>query len=218
MVGRSRAWWVAGGALAGGGLVWAVLRFGVPVFLTDENHPARPTLEALSWIAGIGGLAVAVVALVVAMRQKPDSTAMHRMDTPAESHTPSGDGAIERGATFVEAEKNSGLAASESVTVVSGTANASAAAVSRSARSGVTRTWGRHRTLTGRTGLRAPRPRNHTRSPHAPGHLTDRLRTHRPWRCRRQDRRTRLQRRLLGCCRDRCSRSCHQAERCARSG
>jgi len=125
MVGRSRAWWVAGGALAGGGAVWAVLRFGVPVFLTDENHPARPTLEALSWIAGIGGLAVAVVALVVAMRQKPDSTAMHRMDTPAASHTTSGHGAIERDATFAaDAEKNSGLAASESGTVVSGTANA----------------------------------------------------------------------------------------------
>jgi hypothetical protein len=54
-------WRVAGGAVVGGGVVWAVLRFGVPVFLTDEHHPVRPPLEALSWIAGIGGLVVAVV-------------------------------------------------------------------------------------------------------------------------------------------------------------
>lgn len=49
--------------------MWAVLRFGAPVVLTDESHPARPALEALSWLAGIGGLLVAVVALVVAVRQ-----------------------------------------------------------------------------------------------------------------------------------------------------
>lgn len=68
-VGRARAWWLAGGALVGGGAVWVVLRFGVPVVLTDEKHPVRPALEALSWIAGIGGLVVAAVALVVALRQ-----------------------------------------------------------------------------------------------------------------------------------------------------
>lgn len=133
MVGRGRAWWVAGGALAGGGVVWAVLRFGVPVFLTDENHPARPTLEALSWVAGIGGLAVALVALVVAMRQKPDSITIHRTDTPAASHTASGSEASKQKATVAdelkdasaEAERNGGPVATGNRTVVSGTANAS---------------------------------------------------------------------------------------------
>jgi len=136
MVGRSRAWWVAGGAFAGGGVVWAVLRFGVPVFLTDEHHPARPALEALSWIAGIGGLAVAVVALVVATRQKPDSVTTHGMATSAASQTTSGGGAIEQDATFAAelkgtragAEKNSGPAATGNETAVNGTVNASGTA------------------------------------------------------------------------------------------
>lgn len=56
-------------AVAAGAGVWALLRFGVPIWLTDKEHPARPVLEALSWIAGIGGLVVAVGALVVARRQ-----------------------------------------------------------------------------------------------------------------------------------------------------
>lgn len=64
VVGRRRSWWVAlVGALLVGGSVWAVLRFGVPVFLTDETHSARPVLEALSWIAGIASMVAAVVAL-----------------------------------------------------------------------------------------------------------------------------------------------------------
>ncbi|MFE2756374.1 hypothetical protein ACFXGA_30685 [Actinosynnema sp. NPDC059335] len=46
--------------------MWAVLRFGVPAFPTDEKHAARPVVEALSWLAGIAGLVVAVVALTVA--------------------------------------------------------------------------------------------------------------------------------------------------------
>lgn len=81
--GRGRAWWVAGGALVGGAAVWAVLRFGVPVFLTDEKHEARPVLEALSWIAGIAGLLVAVAALAVALRQgRRHRTAVQDAPTP----------------------------------------------------------------------------------------------------------------------------------------
>jgi hypothetical protein len=91
---RSRAWWVAGGALVGGGAGWAVLRFGVPAFLTDEKHPARPVLEALSWIAGIAGLVVAVVALVVALRQERDRTDLREAVTPAASQTATGGGVI----------------------------------------------------------------------------------------------------------------------------
>ncbi|WP_158853173.1 hypothetical protein [Saccharothrix deserti] len=94
MVGRSRAWWVAGGALVGGGVVWAVLRFGVPVFLADEAHSARPVLEALSWIAGIGGLVVAVVALAVASRQGRDRTAAREVAPPPASQTATGGGVI----------------------------------------------------------------------------------------------------------------------------
>ncbi|MCP2249538.1 hypothetical protein [Lentzea aerocolonigenes] len=72
--GKNRAWWVCGGAIVCGGAVWALLRFGVPVVLSDANHPARPALEALSWIAGIASLLVAVVALIVALRQSGSST------------------------------------------------------------------------------------------------------------------------------------------------
>ncbi|WP_175483087.1 hypothetical protein [Actinokineospora iranica] len=71
---RARAWRVAGGALVGGGVVWAVLWLGVPVFLTDEKHVVRPVLEALSWIAGIGGPLVAAAALAVASRQASANT------------------------------------------------------------------------------------------------------------------------------------------------
>ncbi|MEU4446535.1 hypothetical protein AB0K14_21065 [Actinosynnema sp. NPDC050801] len=79
VVGRSRSWWAAGGALVGGGGVWAVLHCGVPVLLTDEKHPVRPVLEALSWIAAVVGLMVALVAL----RQGRDHTAAQ--DAPASS-------------------------------------------------------------------------------------------------------------------------------------
>lgn len=85
--GRSHVWWVAGGALACGGVLWAGLQFGVPIFLTDEKHVARPVLEALSWFAGIGGLVVTVAALVVALRQGVDRPAAHAAVTPAASHT-----------------------------------------------------------------------------------------------------------------------------------
>jgi hypothetical protein len=79
MTSRSRAWWVAGGALICGGVLWATLRIGVPAFLTDEHHRARPVLEASSWIAGIAGLLVASVALAVAIRQGR----VHRASEPA---------------------------------------------------------------------------------------------------------------------------------------
>lgn len=87
VAGRSRAWWVVVGvgALLGGGVVWAVLRFGVPAFLTDEKHAARPALEALSWLAGIGGLVVAAVALAVALRQ--GRTHASDRDTPVSAVT-----------------------------------------------------------------------------------------------------------------------------------
>jgi hypothetical protein len=94
MVGRSRAWWVVGGALVGGGVVWAVLRFGVPVFLADEAHTARPVLEALSWIAGIGGLVVAVVALVVALRQGRNRAAAREAATSPAVQTAIGGGVV----------------------------------------------------------------------------------------------------------------------------
>ena len=94
MVGRNRAWWVTGGAAVGGGVVWAALRFGVPVFLTDEQHPARPILEALSWIAGIGGLAVAVVALAVALRQRPDSVDPYPAANPPAPQTATAGGVV----------------------------------------------------------------------------------------------------------------------------
>ncbi|WP_367134434.1 hypothetical protein [Saccharothrix sp. HUAS TT1] len=90
VVARSRTWWVAGGALVGGGVVWAVLQFGVPVFLTDQTHWARPVLEALSWIAGIGGAVVAFVAL----RQGRDRTAAREVAPPAASQTATGGGVV----------------------------------------------------------------------------------------------------------------------------
>lgn len=52
MVGRSRAWWVAGSALVGGGVVWAVLRFGVACGagdLADERAIRRKMRETVGW-------------------------------------------------------------------------------------------------------------------------------------------------------------------------
>ncbi|VVJ19606.1 Uncharacterised protein [Amycolatopsis camponoti] len=53
--------------------MWAALRFGVLAWLGDENHPVRPVVEALSWVAGVAGFAVALVALVAARRQARDT-------------------------------------------------------------------------------------------------------------------------------------------------
>jgi hypothetical protein len=69
----------AGGAAVGGVVVWAVLRFGLLAWLGDRSSSARPVVEGLSWLAGIGGLLVAVAALVVAVRQGRATTA----DVPA---------------------------------------------------------------------------------------------------------------------------------------
>ncbi|GAA2996137.1 hypothetical protein [Actinokineospora diospyrosa] len=63
-----RAVRVGVGALVVGGATWAVVRFGVPVWLTNRDHPLRPVLEALSWVAGIAGLLVAIGALVASTR------------------------------------------------------------------------------------------------------------------------------------------------------
>ncbi|WP_133906686.1 RIP homotypic interaction motif-containing protein [Actinophytocola oryzae] len=70
--------------MTGGLVVWAALRFGVLAWLGDEKHPARPVMEALSWIAGIIGLAFAVAALVVAIRQERRSA---DADTSSEPET-----------------------------------------------------------------------------------------------------------------------------------
>ncbi|RSN31348.1 hypothetical protein DMC61_14460 [Amycolatopsis sp. WAC 04169] len=50
-------------------VVWAVLRFGLLAWLGDEGSRARPVVEGLSWVAGIGGVLAGVAALVVAVRQ-----------------------------------------------------------------------------------------------------------------------------------------------------
>jgi hypothetical protein len=50
-------------------VLWAVLRFGVLAWLSDKNHPVRPVVEALSWVAGVAGFVVALVALMLTRRQ-----------------------------------------------------------------------------------------------------------------------------------------------------
>lgn len=75
-------------AVAAGAGVWALLRFGAPIWLTDKEHPVRPVLEALSWIAGIAGLVVAVGALMVARRQgQPADHAGASATSPSMSQT-----------------------------------------------------------------------------------------------------------------------------------
>lgn len=70
-----RAWWTAGVAVIVGAGMWALLRFGALSWLGNDQHPARPVIEGLSWLAGIGGLVVAVWALMVARRQNQTATA-----------------------------------------------------------------------------------------------------------------------------------------------
>ncbi|WP_143023051.1 hypothetical protein [Lentzea jiangxiensis] len=85
-------------AVVAGAGVWALLRFGAPIWLIDKEHPARPVLEALSWIAGIGGLVVAVVALVVARRQgRPADLAGASAPSPSVSQTATDGSAIVHG-------------------------------------------------------------------------------------------------------------------------
>ncbi|SEF37484.1 hypothetical protein SAMN05421837_11444 [Amycolatopsis pretoriensis] len=51
-----------GWLVAGGIVTWAVIRFGLLNWLGDTQHPWRPIVEGASWVAGIGALAIAVLA------------------------------------------------------------------------------------------------------------------------------------------------------------
>ncbi|ONI91973.1 hypothetical protein ALI144C_00355 [Actinosynnema sp. ALI-1.44] len=55
--------------------VWALLRFGVPVWLSDDKHPVRPVVEGLSWVAAVLGLLLAVAAFVLQLRSQNRSAA-----------------------------------------------------------------------------------------------------------------------------------------------
>ncbi|MGW4060859.1 hypothetical protein ACWEGE_21420 [Amycolatopsis sp. NPDC004747] len=68
-----RAWWVAGSSVGGGVVLWAALRFGVPAWMSDRNHPARLVVEALSWVAGVAGFVVALAALLLTQRQAKEA-------------------------------------------------------------------------------------------------------------------------------------------------
>jgi hypothetical protein len=70
---RRRAWWVAGWSVASGIVLWATLRFGALAWLSDKDHPTRPVVEAMSWVAGVAGFVVALVALMLARRQARDA-------------------------------------------------------------------------------------------------------------------------------------------------
>jgi len=63
-----RIWWLAGMATVGLAL-WGAWQLGALNWLWEENHPIRPVVEALSWVAGIAGLILGVLALVVSLRQ-----------------------------------------------------------------------------------------------------------------------------------------------------
>ncbi|MFG1774597.1 hypothetical protein ACGFIX_33880 [Nocardia salmonicida] len=79
----SRVWWLAGGSVAGGLMVWGALRFGVKQWLADADHPARPILEAVSWLGGIGGFLVAAIALIIAARQSGNTPGNQSAGPPA---------------------------------------------------------------------------------------------------------------------------------------
>jgi hypothetical protein len=51
--------------VSGGIVTWAVIHFGLLNWLGDAHHPWRPIVEGVSWVAGIGALAVAVLVLPV---------------------------------------------------------------------------------------------------------------------------------------------------------
>ncbi|MGX7829798.1 hypothetical protein ACTG9Q_32410 [Actinokineospora sp. 24-640] len=73
MTGRRRAMWLGVGCAVAGVAMWALARFGLLDWVGDERHPARAAVEALSWVAGIGGLVVGMAALVVATRSPASS-------------------------------------------------------------------------------------------------------------------------------------------------
>lgn len=66
-IGR-RIWWLAGMAAVGLAL-WGAWQLGALNWLWEENHPIRPMVEALSWLAGIAGLILGVITLIVSLRQ-----------------------------------------------------------------------------------------------------------------------------------------------------
>ncbi|WP_216216904.1 hypothetical protein [Amycolatopsis aidingensis] len=62
-------WWFA--AVAGGGVaLWGAWQFGALNWLWEENHPIRPVVEALSWVAGLAGLIVTATAVIISLRQR----------------------------------------------------------------------------------------------------------------------------------------------------
>ncbi|WP_199750010.1 hypothetical protein [Amycolatopsis sp. WAC 04169] len=69
MGGRSRRIWCLRGLAAVGLALWGAWQLGTLNWLWEENHPARPAVEASSWVAGIVGLIIGMVALVVSLRQ-----------------------------------------------------------------------------------------------------------------------------------------------------
>ena len=57
-------------------MTWVVIHFGLLNWLGDAHHPWRPIVEGVSWVAGIGALTVAVLALPVPLLRtqgEPDS-------------------------------------------------------------------------------------------------------------------------------------------------
>lgn len=62
-----RIWW-CGGIAAVGLLLWGAWQLGALNWLWEETHPARPVVEALSWVAGIAGVILAVATLIVSLR------------------------------------------------------------------------------------------------------------------------------------------------------
>lgn len=68
-MGRVGWWCVAAGGVALGAGALAVAVRGVPSWMSDKDNPARPVWEAAGWVAGIASLLVAVVAVVIAVRQ-----------------------------------------------------------------------------------------------------------------------------------------------------
>ncbi|WP_410648051.1 hypothetical protein [Amycolatopsis sp. cmx-4-54] len=63
-----RFWWL-GGMAAVGLALWGAWQLGALNWLWEENHPYRPVVEALSWVAGIAGLILGAIALIVSLRQ-----------------------------------------------------------------------------------------------------------------------------------------------------
>ncbi|WP_143264193.1 hypothetical protein [Amycolatopsis kentuckyensis] len=71
-----------------------MLRFGLLAWLGDQGSGVRPAVEGLSWLAGIGGLLVAVAALVIAVRQGRAAADVPAAAEPAPSQTASNQGVV----------------------------------------------------------------------------------------------------------------------------